>query len=133
MCEERMDWSHRNDSNCTLVGPKTFSGRVCWESSNETFVSATANITDEEEMEQICNHAKPGLQQPGLCYSRAQKHYVVNQYVDTSWSGILKTAPSWLFFGGATTSCFKPLGKDILYFERTCSKGDILAEVLDKP
>ena len=121
------------DHSSDVTGDITASpGEVCWRNTTRPLnIMNSVNLTAFRL--EVCNTTNPGFYQPPHCYSRIQQHYVVNTaYLGAERSlsqKALGTRASWIFFGEATTSCFKPVGSDVWYFKRGCFAERIISEV----
>ncbi|XP_065192761.1 uncharacterized protein LOC135823836 isoform X1 [Sycon ciliatum] len=104
---------------------------ACWPSgSNRSRLGAVRDLRMRANA--TCGRANANLWQPARCHSRAQDIFVVDQIpVKASKPPVLGTNAAWIVFHKASTSCYKPVGNDIWYYERYCSSTTIIPALLN--
>ena len=84
--------------------------------------------TDDE-----CQAVNPYLVRPeGMCHS-----YIQNIYIQQDLPKLLRPSqkvpfgsqPAWLIFSEASTSCYKDIGDEVLYFHMACQRKQILGVI----
>ena len=75
-----------------------------------------------------CKAANPYLLQPGMCYSTAQKVWVINSVEKTRFRSKpvqFASMVAWLSFDSSSASCYKRVGEEVWYFYRHCRRQHI--------
>ncbi|XP_065192765.1 uncharacterized protein LOC135823838 [Sycon ciliatum] len=107
----------------------SFFSQACWRKELCQANSCSPNPTVQH---QLCSGQVPNahLHQPDRCYSPVQGVYVVNtDKYDSRESSVLGTFLAWSFFESATTGCFKPVGKEVWFYHRTCSRKVVIESI----